>query len=269
VFAGAGVLAALNAQADQIVSSLKFQSLGQVLFQSLVQVFGGLAGISALMWLAMYAALKIGFEDDRARLPAKDFLVLSAVVFLSFIPMSYAAQAGLLLCASCLFVTSHRRDPSRRVSLILFALTGPLLWGRILLQLFAAPILALDAHLVGIVSGTAVEGNTVRFAGESVRMLIAGPCSSVHNMSLAIVLWTTAAALFNVRVDREYVAIGVAMIAWMFALNVARLTSIALFPSHFIFLHHGTGATLFGWAGLIGAGLLAGTGVVRAADRRR
>jgi hypothetical protein len=268
-FAGAGVLAALNAQADQIIGALKFQSLDDVLFQSVVQVFGGLAGISAVMWLAMYAALKIGFEDQLDRLRPTDLYVLATVIFLSFVPISYAAQAGLLLCAAYLFATSRGGDPCRRVSLMLLALTGPLLWGRVVLQIFAVPILALDAHLVGAVTGTAVEGNTVRFAGENLRMMIAGPCSSVHNMSLAIVLWTAAAALFNVRVDRAYVVIGVAMVAWMFTLNVARLTSIALFPSHFVFLHHGLGATLFGWAGLIGAGFLAGMGVVRAAERQR
>jgi len=261
LFAGAGVLAALNAQASPIIDAFTYLPSADAI--------AGLAGISAVIWLAMYAALKIGLENHARPLTRRDALVLSATALLAVIPLSLSAKAGLLLCASYLFATSRAGDPSCRVSLILLALTGPLVWGRILLQLFAAPILALDARLVGLATGTAVDGNTVRFVGQNGRMLIGGPCSSVHNISLAIVLWTTAAVLFSLRVDRRYMMIGVAMVAWMFGLNIARLALIGLFPANYIFLHHGAGAAMFGWAGLIGAALLAGMGVLRAAARQR
>ncbi len=91
--------------------------------------------------------------------------------------------------------------------------------------------------------------------------MIGGGCSSVHNMSLAILLWTTVAMLFKIRIDRGYLLIGLAMVAFMFLLNVLRLSTIGLFPDHFYFLHFGAGADMFGWAGLIGAALLAGAGV--------
>ena len=99
--------------------------------------------------------------------------------------------------------------------------------------------------------------------------MIAEPCSSVHNMSLAIVLWTTAAMLFRIRADGRYLLIGAAMVALMYGLNVVRLSTIGLFPDHFDFLHVGWGAAIFGWAGLIGASLLAGIGVTHAAARQR
>jgi hypothetical protein len=260
-FAGAGVLAAVNAHADQVINALRYLSLSDAI--------GGLAGISAVIWVAMYAAMKIGFEDRRSRLDGRDTALLVAIVALAIVPVSFAAKAGLLICGLYMFATSRPGDPCRRVSLILLALTGPLIWGRILLHLFEAPILALDAHLVASVVGLNVDGNVVRSSDGSAIYLIGGPCSSVHNMSLAIVLWTTAAVLFRIRVDRGYAAIGTAMVAWMFALNIARLASIARFPNHFDFLHDGLGAELFGWASLIGAGILAGTGVIRAAERQR
>ena len=75
--------------------------------------------------------------------------------------------------------------------------------------------------------------------------------------------------MFKLRIDRGYVAFGAAMVAWMFTLNIGRLASIAFFPRHFTFLHSGEGALLFGWAALIGAGFLAGWGVIRAVDRQR
>jgi hypothetical protein len=54
----------------------------------------------------------------------------------------------------------------------------------------------------------------------------------------------------------------------MFGLNVARLSILGLFPEHFDILHTGAGALLFGWAGLIGAAILAGLGVTNAAARQ-
>ena len=261
-FAAVGVLAALNAQADQILVDLTWQSpIGALL---------NLGGISAVMWTAMLVAWKIGGEADRPLRGALDKAVLAIVILLSFVPISYAAQAGLLFCACYLFMTAGREgNAERRSAIVLLALTGPLIWGRLLLRLFEKTILSLDAFLVGSAIGTRVDGNVVRFADGSGRMVIGDPCSSVHNISLAIVLWTTAAMLFRIRIDRQYVMVGIAMAASMFALNVVRLSALGLFRAHFEFLHHGEGAMMFGWAGLITAALLAGLGVVRADARQR
>jgi hypothetical protein len=260
-FAAAGALAAMNAEAGQILAALTYQTP--------IEMMTGLAGVSAVIWVAMFAAWKIGTEDRLQLRSGADYAILAIVVTLSFLPLSFAAQGGLLICGLYLFVTSPRGNPGRRAALVLLSLTGPLIWGRILLNLFAAPILALDAHIVGSVIDAKVDGNIFQAADGSRRFMIGDLCSSVHNISLAIVLWTTAAMLFNIRIDRRYVAIGAAMVVFMFALNIARLASIGLFPAHFTYLHFGTGAALFGWAGLVGAGLLAGWGVASAAARQR
>jgi len=259
VFACAGVLAALNAQADQIINALTWQQP--------LEALTTLGGIAAVIWIAMYAALKLGFEERHRRLERKDAPVLAVVIGLCLLPVSYAGQSGLLLCALYLLMTS--RGSEKRIALILLSLTGPLIWGRILLQLFATPVLRLDAHIAAMVAGTHVQGNLVQFADTSRNFLIGAPCSSVHNMSLAVVLWTTAAALFDLRVDRGYVAAGAGMVALMFGLNIVRLSSMALFPADFDWLHTGMGADLFGWAGLIGAAILAAWGVTGAARRQR
>ena len=261
VFACAGVIAALNAQADQIINSLRYQSV-----EIAVTTLGG---VGAIIWMAMFAAVKIGLEAERVPIGRTDIIVLAAIAALSLLPISLAAQVGLLLCGLYLLATSARGSSSRRLSVVLLALTGPLIWGRLFLHLFATPILALDAALVGSLIGSPVNGNTVDFMGASGKFLVGTPCSSVHNISLAIVLWATAGALFNLRVDRNYVLVGFAMAAWMFALNIARLVAVGLFPAHFHFLHVGAGAELFGWAGLVGAAFIAARGVIGAVARQR
>ena len=261
IFAGAGVLAALNAQADQIINILTVRWLTGVLVE--------LGGISAIIWLAMYAALKIGVEGETEPISRRDLAVVGIVSVLAFLPFFFAAKGGVLLAGVYLFATSRAGSASRRVSLILLALTGPLIWGRVLLTVFAAPILALDAHIVASVIGFDVSGNLVGSAGAPVRFLIAGGCSSVHNISIAILLWTTAAALFGIRLDRRYFGVGLLMIGWMFMLNIVRLALLGIFPDHFEYIHVGGGAVMFAWFDLVGAALLAGFGVIRAAERQQ
>lgn len=259
IFAGAGILAALNAQADQIINILTVKWLTGLLVE--------LGGISAIIWLAMYAALKIGIEGEPEPISRRDAAIISTVVLLCFLPFFFVAKAGLLLAGAYLFATSKAASSSRRVALILLALTGPLIWGRLLLTVFAAPILALDAHIVGLILGTDVKGNLI--AGAPINFFIGGGCSSVHNISIAIVLWTTAAALFGIRLDRRYFGVGATMVAWMFVLNIVRLSLLGLFPDHFEYIHVGGGAVLFAWFDLVGAALLAGFGVLRAVERQQ
>ena len=261
IFAGSGVLAVLNAQADQLISAVRYQPLLSALVW--------LGGISAVTWFAMFAALKIGLEGHSRRIGRRDIAVVALVIMACFIPAAYVGSAGVLLAGGYLFATTRSGGADRRVALVLLALTGPLFWGHIILNLFAAPILALDAHIVGAAIGSSVDGNVVRFAGSDKSFLIGGPCSSVHNISLAIVLWATAAALFSIRLDRRYVAVGIAMIAWMFLLNIVRLATIGLFPLDIDYLHDGYGAALFGFAGLIGAAFVVGLGVIGAVKRQR
>lgn len=261
-FAAAGVLAALNAQADQIIADLTWQP-------PLVALLN-LGGVSAIVWAAMAAAMKISGEKPRPLQSRLDVVILTIVIVMSFIPVSYFAPAGLLLCAIYMLGSGSRGfDPEHRAALVLLALTGPLIWGRLLLGLFQAPVLALDAHLVGAAIRSNVQGNVVRFPDGSGQFIIENPCSSVHNISLAILLWTTAAMLFNTRFDRRYLLVGVAAAAFMFVLNIVRLSIMGLFPTYFDLLHEGSGAVLFSWAGLIGAVLVIGLGTVDAAARQK
>jgi exosortase/archaeosortase family protein len=259
-FAGAGVLAAVNALAAQIISGFsRGPTIGNL---------GSLAGISAVIWFALYAALKIGWDAGREPLRRLDWLVIAFVIAASMVPLSDAARGALLVCAFYAFVTTRPGEPARRVALLLAALTGTLVWGPLILNVFAGPLLALDAQIVSRAIGSSVDGNVVQFTHSGSTFLVATGCSSIHNISLAIVLWCAVVALFNLRPDARLIGFGVAMMAFMFALNTARLCAIGLYPSEFEFLHTGVGAALFGWAGLIGIGTLAMIGANDALARR-
>jgi len=259
-FAGAGVLAAINSLADKIILAFAHAPM--------IGVIANLAGISAVIWFAMYAALKIGWDAEPDQLRKSDWLALLAVLVSAILPVTYAAKAGLLLCGFYLLATTRPDEPAHRVALVLTALTWTFVWGPLILNIFSGPVLAVDAHIVALLIGSDVSGNEVQFVHSPDSFLIAGGCSSVHNISLAIVLWWTAIALFDLRVDARLVATGAAMIFFMFALNIARLCAIGLYPDRFEFIHSGVGAALFGWTGLIGVAILAALGSHDALNRR-
>jgi len=265
VFAFAGALAVLNALADPILLSL--QGLG--LFGTLLS----LAGVSAVVWFALFAVLRIAFEPGAtetgiAAWHRADAFVLMPILALTLFPAPWPATMAVFTGGAWLIATADD-SRSRRIALVLLALSGPLLWGRVILTLFAPVLLAVDGHIVGALAGTETTGNTVGFVGNGARFIIGGPCSSVHNISLAILLWSSIVALLDLRIDRPLINAGVVAIAGMFALNILRLTAIAYFPADFDSLHLGMGATLFSWAGLLLAGLIVGGGAYAAIDRQR
>lgn len=261
LFACLGVVAALNAEAGQVLSPF--------IGGPIIDLVRSIGAISAVIWFGMFATLKIGFENEPTAPSKRDWLMASAIVALCLVPIFAAAKAALLLCGLYLMATSRSGESGRRIGAVLLALTGPLLWGPIILDMFGGPILSLDAHVVGAVIGSPVDGNIVQFAGETRRFLVALPCSSIHNISLALVLWTSAAALFQVRFDRQWVVLGCGMVLFMYLLNVVRLSTIGRFPASFVFLHDGAGADLFGWAAIAGVGVMAFLGVERAIRRQQ
>lgn len=261
LFACAGVLAALNAQIGHI--------LNDITFQNSLAGLANLAGVSGVIWFAMYATLRTGFDVRETQVSKRDSLVLTAIITLSTIPVAAAAKVALELEAIYLLLSSGSDENVKRVGIILLGLTGPLVWGQLLLEAFAMPLLGLDAHLVAAVIGSPVHGNIVQFANSQRQFLIGIPCSSVHNISLALVLWTTAAALFQLRFDGRFIGCGLLMVVYMFCLNIARLSLIGLYPQSFSFLHDGAGADLFSWAALLGAGVIAFVGVGGAAARQK
>jgi exosortase/archaeosortase family protein len=165
-----------------------------------------------------------------------------------------------LLGGGYLYIFGRRRA-ERRIALILLALTGTLIWGRLLLEVIAPNLLlGLDTQLVAWLAGTQAEANSVGFVGGG-KFLVAPGCSSLHNMSLALLMWVTAVQLLDLPVTPRVLAGGLLALLAMLAVNAVRLCAMAWYPSHFDSLHTGVGATLFGWASLLLCGAMVAFGV--------
>jgi exosortase/archaeosortase family protein len=226
-------------------------------------------GISAVVWFALYAIVTISREAGEIR-PVRglDLGLVLIMAGAALIPTPLPAAGAVLLAAIYLLaLPANRRE--RRIGFILLALTGTLIWGRLFLEVIApTTLLRLDAQFVSLLSGMPSEGNLVRFSGGG-GFSIAPGCSSLHNMSLAVLMWVTAVQLLDLPPSRRILATGLLAVLVMFLVNGIRLSAIALFPAHFDLLHVGLGAELFGWTSLILCGvtvLLGIQGVPRRLD---
>jgi hypothetical protein len=196
-------------------------------------------GVSIVLWGACAAAVVALFRIRAEEELRRGDLVIATLAGLAF-----------LLPALHLHITASDRA-ARRAAAIVFALTIPLFWARLLFAAFSDAMLRSDARLVAWIVGTEPAGNVVPLADGSGSMFIAPACSSLANLSLAIL---SAAVFVNVRSGRwtsASVGWALASAALVVAINVTRIGLIGLYPSHFALIHGPVGAAIAGWLTLI------------------
>jgi exosortase/archaeosortase family protein len=241
-FAFIYLLLTLNALATFVASAAVTHGWGPALF--------GLFDVSAVVWLAIAAGLALLWNAADASPPRRrDGLALALALVLALLPIPAASSALLTVLAAWVWFSVPKLSPLRRASAIFFSLTAFLLWGRIALNWGAGPMLTADAAFVALIAETRSVGNAVFFA-DGTNFIIAPACSSLHGVSLAVILWTTVVQYFALRIDRQaWLTLGLAVLASILV-NGIRLAVIARNPHDFDYWHVGNGGALFGWIAL-------------------
>jgi exosortase/archaeosortase family protein len=211
-----------------------------------------LFGVSAILWTALAAGLSIAREGDVAEPWRRgDGLLAALVVAAALFPVSTASAVALTGASLWAIFTSPPRSPLRRSGFVFLAITGAVLWGRLILALFSGPLLAMDAIFVAGSLGVEHVGNTLWSADGATRLIVAPGCSSMQGMSLAIVFWATVNQLFRVPFTWGAVGWCAAALVATVAVNVVRIGSMLWFPGHLEALHNGWGYSLFMWLTLV------------------
>ena len=207
--------------------------------------------ISAIVWLAIAAGLGLLWHQGKPDLPTQiDWLLAGAAILAALAPLPPLSGAALSGVALWGWLASPAHSSARRAAAIFLSLSTFLFWGRIFLALGAGPLLSADAAFVSLISGMPAFGNVLQFT-DGTRFVIAPGCSSLHGISLALILWTTAVAWFDYRITtRLRWTLALAVLASVLV-NGVRLTMIAWYPKDFDYWHVGLGATCFGWMSLI------------------
>jgi exosortase/archaeosortase family protein len=206
--------------------------------------------VSAIIWLAIAAGLALLWQAPETTAPRRgDGLMMAMAVIAALVPVPTASSAALTLVAAWAWHTATPESFLRRASAICFSLTAFLLWGRIALNWGAGIFLTADARFVALIADTRSAGNAVFFP-DGTNFIIAPACSSLHGVSLALILWVTVVNYFAVRIDRRVWTTLALAVLGSIAVNGIRLAVIARNPNDFDYWHTGTGGALFGWFAL-------------------
>jgi len=120
-------------------------------------------------------------------------------------------------------------------------------------------ILRGDAILVSWVVGTERVGNTIGFADNSGYLYILPACSSLANISLALLGWALFTQTLALRPSVKDVWWCLAACSAVIVINVTRMALIALHPESFELLHGIVGANIAGFlilAAIVGINLI-------------
>jgi exosortase/archaeosortase family protein len=241
--------------------------LGRVLLTLTTDGWVGIldVNISVIVLFACFAGVSTTLQTDQRieKIGSTDLAVGAVCLALAVLPMfalAWVALSGLSLYVLC---TARGDSGRRRGALIMLTLTLPMLWSPLLMRFFAAPILKVDSAFAAWVLGTDRVGNTVGLADGSGYMAVSPACSSLGNISLAILCWVSATQWLN----RRWRAIDV---VWVFlicgsvvVLNVARISLTGLSKSHYESIHSPFGTMVGGYI------VLASTVALTVASARR
>jgi hypothetical protein len=227
-FAGLYILGCANGLLGRFLQSAQidgWSSAGSNVDINVIVLFAAMVGISAFL------------SADKDEIRPADLAV--GVVFLGLVslpifPASWVAVTGLSF-----YILLFAREGSERTrgAIVLLALTVPMLWSRLLFQLFAKIILDIDATLVASLLGTEGKGNTVRFADDSGYMVVLPACSSLANMSMAFLCWIAVTQWAKHRWTTVDVLWSLLACASVIAVNVSRISLMGLSRSHYDAIH--------------------------------
>lgn len=261
-YVGCCAVAAINARFYIMAGSMTDAGVGVAALR--------LFNVSVLVWFALYAAWSIARQANAGagQWHRGDEVVLGATLLASLLPFPLAAALAGFAAPLWLYRTSPAGSAERRAALVLAAIGAQLLFGRLFLLLFGQAVLRADTLIVSWAASADAVGNMLTRADGS-NVIVSSGCSSVHNISLALLGWVALAQLLGLRADRRLLGWVALSLVAMVLLNAGRIVALVWYPQHFDMLHHGTGGAMFGWAGLFAFALIAGYGAIDAADRAR
>lgn len=219
--------------------------------------------ISAIVWLAIFMAVSYASTGLETRVTPSDRLVVSSLFVACLLPIG----PGLWVCISgfaiYLILRSGTDVMSRRAGWVIFAITVPMFWSKRLFNLLSEYFLAADAALVSLITGTQRVSNLVSIPNGSGFLQIAAPCSSMANVSLAILCWILFTQSSGIRWQRRNVLFCALACSTVVAINVTRISLIGFFPHQYELLHGPVGTTVSSWLTIIAVLLVCYFGVGR------
>ena len=208
---------------------------------------------SIFYYLGWYAVLSLLMASDAWHpATARDIAVTLSAALLNFIPTSSSSWLATTAVALFLLVRGRQDAYLSAAAAVLLALSFNGFWGPKLFDVFAYYIVHVDAALVGAALAATQPGmewnGTIVGQPGGHSLLIFGPCSSFHNISLGLLCWVSITKLVRTSWTRADLAVALSICAIIVLLNASRLYLMALGPGYYVYWHGGPGEQLVAWA---------------------
>jgi exosortase/archaeosortase family protein len=208
-------------------------------------------GISVLVWVACFIAVSLLLRQPPEPMTRNDLFLGVAVFVAVLVPsarVSWIALTGLGIYGLRCFEAGA---PAHRAAFVILAVTVPMFWSRLVFAMLSDWILRADAILVSLIVGTERVGNTVGFADNSGFLFILPACSSLADVSLAVLGWALFTQALTRRPTLKDVWWCLAACSAVIVINVTRIALIGLHPEHFELIHGAVGAGVAGFLALV------------------
>jgi hypothetical protein len=197
-------------------------------------------------WFAVFHLLV--HETDRTQASERDFLTVGALCLLHVLSTDKMGWVVATLAATYVRHTTMPGCHMRAAAVVLMAISAQALWGPILFHLFSAYLLHADAALVGTAldwtqTGFTWNGRVIERGDHGIEIF--SPCSSFHNVSLAVLCWVTITKLRRQQWIATDFLFGAAACVLMVGMNAARMYRMAFDINSYQYWHEGTGAEIF------------------------
>jgi hypothetical protein len=146
--------------------------------------------ISIIVWVSCVAGIALILRDRTIGIRSSELAIGAAFIVLVILPIGPLSWFAVTALGLYLIISTDAPS-TRRGALIMVAASVPMLWSRLLFQFFADLILRVDASLVSWLLRTHRNGDIVDFADGSGVLVILPACSSLANVSLALLCWVT------------------------------------------------------------------------------
>lgn len=193
--------------------------------------------ISVIVLGACFAGLSLLSSDRTGNVRSADLAVAAAVLLMIALPIGAGSWLAITLLGLYVIQFGQPSDSQRRGAVILFAVTVPMLWSRLIFDLFAKFILSVDAALVAWVLGTHRAGNMVEFADHSGTLAIFPACSSLANVSLALLCWVAVSQSLQHKWRPQDIFWCALACSSVVAVNVIRISLMGVSPSYYQMIH--------------------------------
>jgi hypothetical protein len=218
-------------------------------------IWGALAntfGVSGIVWIAVWLGAEMAWSSPQSPIVIRrEVWAVVPVAIATLVPLAELSWFAYSAVSAYALWISPSGSKARRGFVILLAVSVPMLWSRMLFRVFADTILQGDAVLVSLLVHTKRAGNAIAFADGSGYLWVASPCSSLANVSLAILCWMATMQLFARRLTLRDITWCAAACAGVVMINVIRLSLLASFPQYWELIHGDVGSSVVAWLILI------------------